>query len=91
MPHHLEIDSSGQVHLDYEGIESDSATIAFSGDFDSQIEQRRRQASLMLLNSEAENPMKSRQESICTCFLPWHGHPSTLEPPTHWTALPARR
>jgi hypothetical protein len=36
MPHHLEIGSSGEVHLDYEGIESDSATIAFAGGFDSQ-------------------------------------------------------
>jgi hypothetical protein len=37
MPHHLEISFTGEVHLDYEGIESDSATIASAGGFDCKI------------------------------------------------------
>jgi hypothetical protein len=38
MPHRLEIGSSGEVHLDYEGIKSDSHTIAFAV---GHLEQRR--------------------------------------------------
>jgi hypothetical protein len=69
MPHHLEIDPSIGVHLDYEGIESDSQTLAFAGAFDSEIEQRRRQVLLKSLNSEVEDLMKSRQSAFRRFYL----------------------
>jgi hypothetical protein len=69
MPHRLEIYSSGEVHLDYEGIVSDAEAIAFAGGFDSQIEQRRQQVLLKSLNSEVEDLMKSRQSSFRRFYL----------------------
>jgi hypothetical protein len=69
MPHHLEIDPSIGVHLDYEGIESDSQTLAFAGAFDPEIEQRRQQVLLKSLNSEVEDLMKSRQSAFRRFYL----------------------
>jgi hypothetical protein len=69
MPHRLEIYSSGEVHLDYEGIVSDAEAIALAGGFDSQIEQRRQQVLLKSLNSEVEFLMKSRQSAFRRFYL----------------------
>jgi hypothetical protein len=69
MPHRLEIDPSIGVHLDYEGIESDSYTLASAGAFDSEIEQRRQQVLLKSLNSEVEDLMKSRQSAFRRFYL----------------------
>ena len=69
MPHRLEIYSSGEVHLDYEGIVSDAEAIASAGAFDPEIEQRRRQVLLKSLNSEVEDLMKSRQSAFRRFYL----------------------